>query len=273
MTELLIRLDQAQVKLRDQTIIHDVSFSLSRGDIVTVIGPNGAGKTTLVRAILGLQKLSDGTITRKPGLKIGYMPQKLHIDNTLPLTVERFLLLTGANRAQLTDALSQSGIVSLRNAQMQSISGGELQRVLLARAVLRRPDILILDEPAQGVDLTGQTELYRRIRDLRDELGCAVLMVSHDLHLVMASTDRVICLNQHICCSGLPEQVSNDPAYLALFGQAAQQLAVYHHHHNHAHNMHGDIVAPVPHMTPAHHVHHAGCQHGEPHQSPEKNHA
>ncbi len=260
MGDLLIQLEHASITLNQQSIVTDVSLSLNAGEIVTVIGPNGAGKTTLVRAILGLQRLTSGQIKRKPGLKVGYMPQKLHIDNTFPLTVARFLGLGGAKTGQIEQALAQSGVSHLLQSQIQAISGGELQRVLLARAVLRAPDILILDEPAQGVDLTGQTELYQRIRSLRDTLGCAVLMVSHDLHLVMASTDRVVCLNRHVCCSGLPEQVSHDPAYIALFGQAASQLAVYHHHHNHAHTIEGTIVETPP-QAPLHthgpHCHHA----------------
>lgn len=247
MSDLLIQLEGLAIHSPQKTILDNIDFSIHQGEIITIIGPNGAGKTTLVKAILGLREISRGTITRRPGLKVGYMPQKLHVEPTLPLTVSRFLGLTNASKTAIQDALVRTGILNLANTPMQSISGGEQQRALLARALLRKPALLVLDEPAQGVDLTGQTELYRLIKALRDDLNCAVLMVSHDLHLVMSATDRVICLNQHICCSGHPEQVSSDPAYLALFGEAASQIALYHHHHNHSHNIHGDVVCNSDH--------------------------
>ena len=239
----LVRVQNLRVSLQGQVVLQDISFDIQEREIVTVIGPNGAGKTTLIRALLGLQRPDQGLLLRKPGLNVGYMPQRLHIDPTLPLTVDRFLTLTRRKIGPLSDILDLTGIRHLCKKPVQSVSGGELQRVLLARTLLQRPDLLVLDEPAQGVDVNGQVELYRLIRKLRDDLGCAVLMVSHDLHLVMAATDRVLCLNRHICCSGLPEQVSNDPAYRALFGKtAAETLAVYHHHHDHQHNLHGDVV-------------------------------
>jgi len=223
--------------------VDDVSVAVPTGAIYGFIGPNGAGKTTLVRAILGLTKISSGRLTKKPSLSIGYMPQKLQIDSTLPVSVSRFLALASRQYKDVNEALSLVGIAHLKKHPVQAISGGELQRVLLARAILRQPELLVLDEPAQGVDITGQTELYALIKHIRDKLNCGVLMISHDLHLVMAATDKVICLNQHVCCSGHPETVSNDPAYQELFGRSgADQIAVYHHHHNHEHTIHGDVV-------------------------------
>lgn len=239
----LVTLDNARVERDGQVILQGVSLRLNPGEIVTVIGPNGAGKTTLVRVVLGLQSLSDGQVRRSAATRIGYMPQKLVVDRSMPLSVERFLRLTGADHRAAHAALERVGVADVLRRPVAQVSGGELQRVLLARAILRRPDLLVLDEPAQGVDISGQAELYTLIKALRDELGCAVLMVSHDLHLVMAQTDTVLCLNQHVCCHGHPEQVSNDPAYLNLFGhKEAEALAVYHHHHDHHHDLHGDVV-------------------------------
>jgi len=220
-----------------QSVLEDVSLELHRGHIVTLIGPNGAGKTTLVRLLLGLERPDQGRLWRMPGLRVGYMPQRLHVDPGLPLSVQRFLRMGGASATAAREALAEVGLEALARTPLRNASGGELQRVLLARALLRRPNLLVLDEPAQGVDVKGQIDLYRLISDLRDRLGCGVLMVSHDLHLVMAQTDHVICLNRHICCHGHPEQVSHDPAYLALFGQQpAQVLAVYQHDHHHDHS-------------------------------------
>ncbi|HJO10999.1 MAG TPA: zinc ABC transporter ATP-binding protein ZnuC, partial [Gammaproteobacteria bacterium] len=212
--------------------------------IVTLIGPNGAGKTTMIRIVLGLLQPDSGTIKRQASLSIGYMPQQLHIEPTLPLTVLRFLQLARKNDpGQIDSVLEKIKISHLLYHQIQDISGGEMQRVLLARALIRKPELLILDEPAQGVDLAGQAELYQLINQITNEQQCGVLMISHDLHLVMSATDEVICLNQHICCHGKPEQVSNDPAYLDLFGPgAAQNIAVYTHHHNHEHDLTGNVI-------------------------------
>ena len=248
---LLVEAQHITVTYNGQPAVNDVSLSISKGEIVTLIGPNGAGKTTVVRAILGLAKISSGQLTKKPSLSIGYMPQKLQIDSTLPVSVSRFLALASRQPKDVNEALSLVGIAHLEKHPVQAISGGELQRVLLARAILRQPELLVLDEPAQGVDITGQTELYALIKQLRDQLNCGVLMISHDLHLVMAATDKVICLNQHVCCSGHPETVSNDPAYQELFGRSgADQIAVYHHHHNHEHTIHGDVVECQHHEHP-----------------------
>ena len=219
-------------------MLRDISLELQPAEIVTVIGPNGAGKTTLLRLLLGLTKPTTGSVTRLPGLRLGYMPQRLQIDSTMPMTVARFLQL-GIDGVNVADALERVAAPHLANSRLADLSGGEMQRVLLARAAARKPQLLVLDEPTQGVDLGGQSEVYQLIAQLRDELKCGVLLVSHDLHLVMAATDRVLCLNQHICCHGHPEQVSRDPAYLEMFGD---KLAPYTHHHNHHHDIGGEIV-------------------------------
>jgi zinc transport system ATP-binding protein len=233
-----------RLAIRGRSILDNVGFSLRKGEIVTLIGPNGAGKTTLVRVVLGLAMADAGSVVLRPGTRIGYMPQTLVVDQTLPLTVQRFVTLgTPASRRQTLAALAETGAEKLIKAPVQTISGGELRRVLLARALLRDPDLLVLDEPVQGVDVNGQIELYQLIQSIRQRRGCGVLMVSHDLHLVMASSDHVLCLNHHVCCAGRPESVSRHPAYLELFGSAAaEHLAVYHHHHNHQHDLHGNVV-------------------------------
>lgn len=242
MTALL----QAQalgLRFGEKTVLDNVSLTLEPGKIVTLIGPNGAGKTSLVRTLLGLQPATSGQISRAPNLRIGYMPQKLHIEASLPLTCQRFLALGGASGAQIQAAAELTGISHLAHSPLQQLSGGEVQRVLLTRALAREPNLLVLDEPVQGVDINGQLALYQLINRIRRERGCGVLMISHDLHLVMANTDEVLCLNQHVCCHGHPESVSNHPAYQALFGtRAAEMLAVYTHHHDHRHDLHGDVV-------------------------------
>ncbi|WP_087109874.1 zinc ABC transporter ATP-binding protein ZnuC [Parendozoicomonas haliclonae] len=238
----LLSLEQISVSFQGRTVLDNVSFELKAGEIVTLIGPNGAGKTTLVRVVLGLLKPGIGKRFISPGLRIGYMPQKLQIDQTMPLTVKRFLALAGANGKEIIESLQRTKVEHTLNSPIQKLSGGEMQRVLLSRALLRKPELLVLDEPVQGVDVTGQRELYRLIAELRNELGCGVLMVSHDLHLVMAATDNVICLNSHICCHGHPSQVTQHPAYLRLFGGESDELAIYSHHHDHSHTPDGHVV-------------------------------
>ncbi len=240
----LIKARNVSVSFNRRRILQQVSLDIQRGEIVTLIGPNGAGKTTLVRVMLGLLTPDSGSIAQTPGLRIGYMPQKLALSEQLPLTARRFLLLAGSISSHKLDGLAQEvGVEHLLESPIQSLSGGELQRILLARALLRSPDLLVLDEPVQGVDVTGQSELYNLIGDIRDRHDCGVLMISHDLHLVMAATDQVMCLNQHVCCSGHPEAVSRHPAYLELFGShASSRLAVYTHHHDHTHDIHGNVV-------------------------------
>lgn len=243
-TEVLATVENLSVTLHGNPILHQVDLEVKAGEIVALIGPNGAGKSTLVRVVLGLLRPDSGQVWRKPGLRIGYVPQRLAIDDTLPLTVRRFITLsTPATRAQVLAALDEVGAGAVLNSPVRTISGGELQRVLLARALLRQPDLLVLDEPVQGVDLSGQYELYELISTLRQSHGCGILVVSHELHLVMAATDQVICLNRHVCCSGHPDHVARDPAFLQLFGmEGARSMAIYHHDHNHRHDLHGAVV-------------------------------
>ncbi|NKX43961.1 metal ABC transporter ATP-binding protein [Roseicyclus persicicus] len=245
----LVTLAGVGVRFGAQTVLHDVDFHIERGEIVTIVGPNGSGKSTLLRVLIGAQRPSAGRVTPAPGLRVGYVPQKLHIDPTLPLTVRRFLdLPRRIPDAVAAEALAQAGAGELGLRQMADLSGGQFQRVLLARAILSRPDLLILDEPTQGLDQPGSAAFYRRIAEVRAELGCAVLMVSHELHVVMAASDRVICLNGHVCCAGHPEQVASAPEYRALFGTGTQgALALYRHEHAHSH----DHDHPNPHTHEA----------------------
>lgn len=240
----LVACDGITVRLGDRPVLENVSIAVEPGEIVTLIGPNGSGKTTLVRTILGLQKPNGGEIRQRAGLKVGYVPQRMSIDPILPLTVRRFLRLGGKqDEIVLQKAADEVGGSDLLPRQIEELSGGELQRMALARALLREPDLLVLDEPLQGVDFTGQLALFNLIDRVRQERGCGVLMVSHDLHLVMKGTDRVFCLNRHICCSGQPETVSQHPEYLALFGPRAEEsLAVYSHSHDHDHALSGEVV-------------------------------
>ena len=239
--ELLIRADGISYSQGKRLILDCVSFELRRAQITTIIGPNGAGKSTLTNIVNGLISNYSGTIERSPALRIGYLPQKVYVNTLMPLTVERLLCLTRqSTAAEIEQALAQSEVTYLRQRQVRSLSEGELKRVLLARTTLGKPDLLVLDEPTAGVDVSGEIRMYQLIGELRDQLQCAVLLVSHDLHLVMSQTDQVLCLNQHLCCSGLPESVSQHPEYLALFGQqASESIAVYAHHHDHEHDVSG----------------------------------
>jgi zinc transport system ATP-binding protein len=231
------------LNLAGRQILSDIDVDVLPDKILTLIGPNGAGKTTLIRLLLGLSPLQSGEIRRKPGLRIGYVPQRVIIEDTMPLRVRDFLRLGGKySAAAMQQTLSEVEAVSVFESPIQKISGGEMQRVLLARALLKKPELLVLDEPAQGVDVVGQQALYNLISSIREKHHCSVLMVSHDLHLVMASTDTVICLNQHVCCTGHPEDVSGHPEYLKIFGGTLEGLAVYSHHHDHAHDIHGNVV-------------------------------
>jgi zinc transport system ATP-binding protein len=226
-------------------ILSDIDIDIAPGEIVTVIGPNGAGKTTLVRVLLGLEPIDGGEIRRKAGLVIGYAPQRFDLDRVIPLTVARFVSLgRRAGDSAIAQVLADVGAGTLAQRQLSELSGGELQRVVLARALIRSPDLLVLDEPVRGVDYAGEAELYTLIGRLRTERGFGVLLVSHDLHVVMAQSDRVICLNRHVCCSGVPQSVAQHPEYARLFGpEAARAFALYHHQHDHSHDLAG---APQP---------------------------
>ena len=238
MTQLIL-LDNVSVEIKHQKILHNVSLSINTNQIVTLLGPNGAGKSTLVKVILGLMPYTSGKITRLNNLTIGYVPQSIKLNPTLPITVKRFMCLNKQlNNENILNILSMVKAEYLIDKSMHLLSGGELQRVLLAQALAKRPQLLILDEPTQGVDVNGQVLLYDLISNAKTQFNCGILMVSHDLHLVMAKTDEVICLNHHICCSGTPASVSNDPEFISLFGQqGASQIAVYKHHHNHQHDL------------------------------------
>ncbi len=242
-SEPLITATDVGLRLAGQAVLQAVNLTIPPNKVVSLIGPNGAGKTTLVRVLLGLIDVQQGTVARKDGLTVGYMPQRMALHPALPLTVMRFLSLSQrATEPAIAAALTVLRIEHLQDQQLATVSGGELQRVLLARAMLGEPQLLILDEPAQGVDLAGQAELYRLIGEIRDRSGCGVLMISHDLHLVMSATDEVVCLNHHVCCHGEPEHVSSDPAFLELFGASvSEELAVYTHHHNHKHDISGNV--------------------------------
>jgi zinc transport system ATP-binding protein len=248
-------------RFADRVVVDHVDITARPGEIVTLIGPNGAGKTLLLKMLLGLVAPDAGTIERAPGLRIGYMPQKLGIDSNLPISVARFVGLAG--RGDIAASLDIAGVSDLAQSPMSGLSGGELQRVLLARALMRVPQLLVLDEPAQGVDVTGQDALYALVAKLRDQTDCAVLLVSHDLHLVMARSDRVLCLNGHVCCTGQPEAVGRDPAFAALFGaHAGESLALYRHHHDHVHDTHGHVHPEHGHHRHDHPHSHDGHRHG-----------
>jgi zinc transport system ATP-binding protein len=243
----LLRAQDISYSVGNRLILDRVSFELKRAQITTIIGPNGAGKSTLTNIVNGLINNFSGTIERASDLRIGYLPQKVYVNTLMPLKVERLLQLTQTVTAQEIDyALAQTEVVYLKQRQVRSLSEGELKRVLLARTTLGKPDLIVLDEPTAGVDVSGEIRMYELIGELRTQLQCAVLLVSHDLHLVMSQTDQVLCLNQHLCCSGLPESVSRHPEYLALFGQqASDSIAIYAHNHDHVHDVSGDHAEPA----------------------------
>lgn len=234
----LITAQNLTIRLEGRTILHDVDFTINESEIVTVVGPNGSGKSTFMRALVGALTPARGTVTRRAGLRIGYVPQTLHIDQTLPLTVSRFLSLpTRRNGREINAALTETGLPpEIAVQQVSALSGGQFQRVLLARALLGDPHLLVLDEPTKGLDQPGVAAFYLLVEEVRRRLGCAVLMVSHDLHVVMSASDRVICINGHICCEGAPVVVSKAPEYRAMFGQGTRgALALYQHDHDHSH--------------------------------------
>ena len=235
---MLIKISSLDVKYGYKTVLKDMNLTLDAGEIVTVVGPNGSGKTTLFKAIIGAIPISKGKIYTKPNLRIGYVPQQLKIDQTLPITVERFLKLAHKNLNRSLDKIEALlGSKDLLNTQVNDLSGGQMQRVLLARALINNPEILLLDEATRGLDQPGIALFYRKIENIRNSTNCAILMISHDLHVVMSSSDRVICVNGHICCEGAPESVATSPEYKALFGSDVDgTFALYRHHHDHKHD-------------------------------------
>jgi zinc transport system ATP-binding protein len=258
----LARVSGVVKRFAGRAVLDHVDLTVAEREIVTVIGPNGAGKSMLLRVLLGLVPVDGGETWLRPGVRVGYMPQRLPVDDTLPLTVRRFLELGRRNgRDDVRATLDEVGAAHVFDSPIQSVSGGEFQRVLLARALLREPEFLVLDEPAQGVDVNGREDLFRLIVSIRDRRGCGVLMVSHDLHHVMAATDTVLCLNSHVCCTGRPETVRNDPAYAALFG-AAGMVALYTHHHDHTHDAGGHLHKHDHGHDHAHDHSHADHHHG-----------
>ncbi len=231
---MLVECENLSVILRRRKILKNISLSVNSGEIVTIIGPNGSGKSTLFKSIIGAVPCTSGVIKKKSGLRIGYVPQKLHIDEALPITVKRFMNLpSGHSHLAIKEALENAGASGLETEQLMELSGGQFQRVLLARALLGRPDLLLLDEATQGLDHRGSAEFYRQISRVRDKLGCGIVMISHELHVVMRQTDRVICLNGNICCQGKPETVSGSPEYYALFGLDRDNESAIYLHRNH----------------------------------------
>ncbi|SLN19423.1 Zinc import ATP-binding protein ZnuC [Aquimixticola soesokkakensis] len=241
------------VQFEGLPVLQNVSLDIARGEIVTVVGPNGSGKSTLLKALLGTVPPESGSVQRAPAISIGYVPQKLALDASLPISVARFLSLPKRqSAARIAAQLDRVGVAGLQSHPMQGLSGGQFQRVLLARALLMSPDLLILDEATQGLDQPGVARFYRLIEEVRRDMGCAVLMVSHDLHVVMSASDRVICLNGHVCCQGTPHVVRSAPEYRALFGLGTEgTLALYQHEHDHAHDAEGT------------HIHGPDCAHAK----------
>jgi len=239
----LIELKNAGVKRAGKWLARGITFSLHAGEIVTLIGPNGAGKTTSAKMALGLLDLDEGAALQKPELRVGYVPQKVSIDWTLPLKVNRFLNLTGScSETEINEALAMTGTSHLLDSEVNTLSGGEFQRVLLSRAIAKKPELLVLDEPVQGVDNAGEEALYSLIETIAKNLNCGVLLISHDLHFVMSATTHVICLNGHICCSGTPRAVSTSSEFRTLYGsKISANLAIYEHMHDHTHGTDGSI--------------------------------
>lgn len=280
----LVSLINAGTKIANRWLVRGVDFSVNAGEIVTLIGPNGSGKSTSAKMALGIVTPSEGKVERRSGLKVAYVPQKLAVDWTMPLTVRRLMTLTHPlSDTEIDEALASTGILHLAQSEVQHLSGGEFQRALLARAIARKPDLLVLDEPVQGVDFAGEIALYDLIKTIRNNTGCGILLISHDLHVVMAETDTVICLNGHVCCRGTPQAVSSSPEYAKLFGAAAaSSLAFYKHQHDHTHLPDGRVqhadgsITDHCHSDDGHHHNyhahehhgndkHDNCHHNHPH--------
>ena len=239
---ILVKLNNVGIQQNDKWLVKGVSLEVEKGKIVTLIGPNGSGKSTTAKIALGIYKNIEGSVEKFTN-NVGYVPQKISIDWTLPLRVKDFMVLTDSIKDELIDeALSLTGVIHLKEKNLGNLSGGEFQRVLLARAISKKPELLVLDEPVQGVDFTGEIALYELIKKISEKLNCGILLISHDLHTVMSATDHVVCLNGHVCCSGSPKDVARNNEYKALFGeQASQTLSVYEHKHDHEHSIDGKI--------------------------------
>ena len=239
---ILVKLNNVGIQQNEKWLVKGVSLEVEKGKIVTLIGPNGSGKSTTAKIALGIYKNIEGKVEKFTN-NVGYVPQKISIDWTLPLRVKDFMVLTDDIKDELLDeALSLTGVIHLKEKNLGNLSGGEFQRVLLARAISKKPELLVLDEPVQGVDFTGEIALYELIKKISEKLNCGILLISHDLHTVMSATDHVVCLNGHVCCSGSPKDVARNNEYKALFGeQASQTLAVYEHKHDHEHSIDGKI--------------------------------
>jgi len=239
---ILVKLNKVGFRQNKKWLVEGVSLEVKKGKIITLIGPNGSGKSTTAKIALGIYKDIEGSVEKNTN-KVGYVPQKITIDWTLPLRVKDFMILTEVlKEEEIDDALSLTGVMHLKNKNLGNLSGGEFQRVLLARAISKKPELLVLDEPVQGVDYTGEIALYELIKKISDTLNCGILLISHDLHTVMTATDHVVCLNGHVCCSGTPKDVVKNNEYKSLFGDRASQiLSIYEHKHDHVHSNDGDI--------------------------------
>jgi len=244
--EVLVKVSNAGLYKNGKWLVKNVSLNINRGKIVTLIGPNGSGKTTTAKIALGLYKNIEGSVERLTN-KISYVPQKVSIDWTLPVRVLDFMILTqDLEEKEITDALNLTGVEELKHSNLRDLSGGEFQRVLLARAIAKKPELLVLDEPVQGVDFTGEVALYGLIKKISETLKCGILLISHDLHVVMSATDHVVCLNGHVCCSGSPVDVAQNKEYKELFGEKSSQLlSIYEHEHDHVHSSDGKIVKDI----------------------------
>ncbi|MDA9629251.1 metal ABC transporter ATP-binding protein [Pelagibacteraceae bacterium] len=238
----LVKLENAGVYRSSKWLVRGISFEINKGQIVTLIGPNGSGKTTTAKMILNILDTDEGMATSNTS-KMAYVPQKINIDWTMPLRVIDFMKITNnLNNTQISDSLTMTGVDKLLYNQIHSLSGGEFQRVLIARAIAKKPDLLVLDEPVQGVDFNGEIALYNLIKKISSNLNCGILLISHDMHFVMSTTDHVICLNGHICCSGNPSSVVKNPEYIKLFGEHnSETLSYYQHQHDHSHNNDGSV--------------------------------
>ena len=241
--QLLIKLENIGIFKSNKWLVRGVSFKISHGEIVTLVGPNGSGKTTTAKLALNILKANEGSVTFN-AKKVGYVPQNINIDWTLPLRVIDFMNLTNKiSKEQIINSLKLTNVENLLDADMGNLSGGEFQRVLIARAIAGEPDLLILDEPAQGVDFNGEIALYNIIKKISDDLNCGILLISHDIHFVMSATDQVICLNGHVCCSGTPSAVAQNPAFVELFGKTVSSaLSLYEHRHDHTHDHDGSVI-------------------------------